>query len=628
MTELNIVKLIEDNPLTKLSSSYQNKLLTKIKESFTDNEQQLFVSSFYCYLNCNQTTDFVIDLDKTWQWVGFSKKDKAKRLLEKSFTLDKDYKYFLHHKDGQKSGSGGHNKEIIMLTINAFKSFCIKADTKKADEIHNYYLKLETMLHELIDEETSELRNQLQLIDEETSELKNQLQNVLVSNEKEKEILKEKTLLSQFPKNTQCIYYGKIDNKSTINESLIKFGYSNNLNRRVEEHKKNYTNFTLINAFKVSNQIQIENAIKKHEILKKKIRSILIENVNYIELIAIDGLTFEQIDEMIKNIIKENEYNIENYKILVEKYEKLEYDLLKLEKDSIEKDKEIEKLKEKLANYIPDITDHNKNKLGSEYNVSKCGYLLYAFRYEDKRYKCSVIRKSGLEQLTDNLKKLNSDGEMEYCIKVSYPFTEKIMTFIMKKSLCFLGNNKFEGLFEDVKKAMDITIKLENVLINNSQNLENLSNLLDGTSEENIITNSEDPEVPQVRKAKRAVDQIDPATNKVVDSFPTIEAAGRALGLTTGTAIGIALRNKTLCKSFLWRYSGISREDQYSEQPVIKVSCSTGEKNYFNTIADAAKDVKISAPALRQRILTKVHIDDYHWIFNKTATHYIQKEEI
>ena len=159
---------------------------------------------------------------------------------------------------------------------------------------------------------------------------------------------------------------------------------------------------------------------------------------------------------------------------------------------------------------------------------------------------------------------------MEYCIKVSHPFTEKIMTFIMKKSLCFLGNNKFDGLFEDVKKAMDITIKLENVLINNSQNLENLSNLLDGTSEENIITNSEDPEVPQVRKAKRAVDQIDPATNKVVDSFPTIEAAGRALGLTTGTAIGIALRNKTLCKSFLWRYSGISREDQYSEQPVIK----------------------------------------------------------
>jgi hypothetical protein len=40
-------------------------------------------------------------------------------------------------------------------------------------------------------------------------------------------------------------------------------------------------------------------------------------------------------------------------------------------------------------------------------------------------------------------------------------------------------------------------------------------------------------------------------------------------------------------------------------------------------MADAARDVKISAPALRQRILTKVHIDDYHWIFDKTSTNYI-----
>jgi hypothetical protein len=624
MTELNIVQLIEANPLTKLSSTYQSKLLTKIKESFTDNEQQLFVSSFYCYLNCNQKTDFVIDLDKVWIWLGFSKKDKAKRLLEKSFILDKDYKILIPPKGEQNLGSGGHNKEIIMMTINAFKSFCLKADTKKADEIHEYYLKLETMLHELIDEETSELKNQLQLIDDETKALKNQLQNAFIINEKEKEKLKEKTLLSQFPKNTQCIYYGKIDNKSTINESLIKFGYSNNLNRRVDEHKKNYTNFTLINAFKVSNQIQIENAIKKHEILKKKIRSILIENVNYIELIAIDDLTLDQIDEMIKNVITEYEYNIENYKQIIDKYDKLEYDFLKLEKESKEKDKEIEKLKEKLSNYVSDdITNDKKNKVGSEYNVTKCGYLLYAFRYEDNRYKCSVIRKSGLEQLTDHLKKINSNGEMQYCVKVSHPFIEKIMTFIMKKNFCFLGNNKFEGSFEDIKNAMDITLKLENVLINNSQNLENLSNLLDGMPVQSTEITLEDPEVPRVRKAKRAIDQIDPATNKVIASFPSIEAAGRVLGLTTGTAVGIALRNKTLCKSFLWRYSGISKEEQYADQPTIKVCCSTGEKKYFNNIADAARDAKISATALRQRILTKVHIDDFHWIFNKMATHYI-----
>ena len=49
--QLNIVELIENNPITRLSNTYQNKLLNKIKETFTDDEQQIFIASFYCYLN-------------------------------------------------------------------------------------------------------------------------------------------------------------------------------------------------------------------------------------------------------------------------------------------------------------------------------------------------------------------------------------------------------------------------------------------------------------------------------------------------------------------------------------------------------------------------------------------------
>ena len=60
--ELNIVDLIEKNPITRLSSSYNGKLLTKIKDCFTEFEQQIFVSSFYCYLNYDKSFDFIIDL--------------------------------------------------------------------------------------------------------------------------------------------------------------------------------------------------------------------------------------------------------------------------------------------------------------------------------------------------------------------------------------------------------------------------------------------------------------------------------------------------------------------------------------------------------------------------------------
>ena len=83
MTELNIVQMIENNPITKLSTTYNNKFLNKIKDNFTGFEQQLFVSSFYCYLNYDKNLDFVVDLDNVWKWIGFTQKIDCKRLIEK-----------------------------------------------------------------------------------------------------------------------------------------------------------------------------------------------------------------------------------------------------------------------------------------------------------------------------------------------------------------------------------------------------------------------------------------------------------------------------------------------------------------------------------------------------------------
>jgi hypothetical protein len=156
-----------------------------------------------------------------------------------------------------------------------------------------------------------------------------------------------------------------------------------------------------------------------------------------------------------------------------------------------------------------------------------------------------------------------------------------------------------------------------------SSDLDKLEQIING--EQNITSFAEviDPETPSVKKSKRAIDQINKDTGEVIKTYDSIEAAGRGLGLTTGTAVGIALREKRVCQGYLWRYSGISKEEQFNEQPIIKVCCSTGEKTFFKTIADAARDVKISAPALRQRVLKNVHINGHHWTFNKSANHYI-----
>ena len=60
---MDIVEMIENTPITRLSSTYQNTLVERLKERFTEKDQQMFITSFYSYLNYNSRTDYVIDFD-------------------------------------------------------------------------------------------------------------------------------------------------------------------------------------------------------------------------------------------------------------------------------------------------------------------------------------------------------------------------------------------------------------------------------------------------------------------------------------------------------------------------------------------------------------------------------------
>ena len=311
MDPFNIVDLIENNPISKLSTTYQNTLLTKIQAKFTETEQQLFVASFYGFLKYDATNDFVIDLDDVWRWLDFSTKQKSKMLLEAQFVKDKDYK-LSPTTDTKTHARGGHNKEIFMLNVATFKRFCLKAGTKKAHEIQEYYIKLEETLQEVSHEETSELKTQLE-----------QKTVLLEKSEKTAEKIREKTLLEHFGRNTQCVYYGSIDNLSDTSEKLLKFGNSNNLAGRVAQHRENYTNFRLLNAFKVDNKTHIENEMKDHPLFVERQRTITIKSKKYIELLSMNDLTFTTLDKTIRDIILSNECNPDNFKKLLEENKRL-----------------------------------------------------------------------------------------------------------------------------------------------------------------------------------------------------------------------------------------------------------------------------------------------------------------
>ena len=377
MQELNIVELIEKNPISKLSQAYNNKLISKIQDNFTGFEQQLFVSSFYCYLNYDKNLDFIVDLDDIWKWLGFSQKIRAKECLEKYFKLDIDYKK-LAFSDVKASSNdekwGGQNKQTILLTIKCFKSLCLKAQTKKASEIHEYYMKMEEVLHQIVEEETDELRLQL----EQKENIILEKENLLQSSKKEKQRAVEQATIVQFPLNTECIYFGTIDNTNEVNEKLIKFGHTNDLATRILDHRKKYTNFILVQAFRVQNKVEIENLIKTYPKIKRQIRTLELNGKNKTEIIAYDATNFtiDKLTKHIKDIIHSKTYSIDNFNRLMKQNEELENENRELREKNksqeamiIEKSLKIDELNELLEKNQKIISSVNNDNQSVYQNV-------------------------------------------------------------------------------------------------------------------------------------------------------------------------------------------------------------------------------------------------------------------
>jgi len=281
---LNISNLIEKSPITRLSKDYENRLINKIKDNFNEKEQQIFVTSFYCFLNYDTKKDFVVDFDSAWKWAGFSRKDHAKTVLNKHFIIDIDYqvKSFapevaVTKKDNDitvfnnfktddtkeqfdKDNRGGSNKENILLTVNTFKKFCLKAGTKKADEIHDYYIKLEELLHETVNEETNELKLQLTKAEH---NLKNEVVQRQILKAKYERFLDRRIDIDKFEKRS-CVYI--IGCHETPDR--FKIGYTGDLNKRFSDYHTEMTYNPVVYYKKYVEEAKfIESVI--HHVLRK-----------------------------------------------------------------------------------------------------------------------------------------------------------------------------------------------------------------------------------------------------------------------------------------------------------------------------------------------------------------------
>ena len=303
---VDIVNLIESNPITKFNGNYQSKLIEKVKNSFTAYEQQIFLASFYCYLKYDYKNDFVIDLDNVWKWLGFQQKYHAKYLLEKQFIINNDYKIFAPEaSEAKKKNRGGHNKEIIMLNVKTFKLFCIKAGTKKADEIHDYFIKLEEILQEVLLEESSELKIQLQQLENTKNK---EMEEKLF---KQKIIEREKILLKEFGQSGPLVYIIKV--KSLENgQYIIKIGHSSKgIQSRYTEHKSKYSECLLLDCFSVDKSKDFESFLHNHESIRfNRVNNLSgHENENELFLVGMN-LSYQMILKLIDSNIKNYNYSV------------------------------------------------------------------------------------------------------------------------------------------------------------------------------------------------------------------------------------------------------------------------------------------------------------------------------
>jgi phage anti-repressor protein len=180
----NIASVIRENTIDSFINP--DKLTQKLLENFSTDDKQHFLINFYLYNKYDDTEDYVIDLDKVYEWIGFAAKHKAKELQVRYFQEGQDYKILLNQPG--KQVHGGHNKETIMMNINTFKSMCLKANTKKAHEIHDYYLKMEKVIFSVTKEQLAESKRLLQ----EQENLIKEKEEIIKETEKaQKETLKE-----------------------------------------------------------------------------------------------------------------------------------------------------------------------------------------------------------------------------------------------------------------------------------------------------------------------------------------------------------------------------------------------------------------------------------------------------
>jgi phage anti-repressor protein len=197
-------------------NNVDNNLVIKLKQHFSDDEQQLYVTNLYMYMNYHPTQDYPINLEDVYKMIGFANKGNAMKTIKSNFVENEDYKIALFHMEKRKN-EGGFNKETVMLNTDTFKNLCMIAKTDQGKKIRKYYVKLENIYNELIKQQFEQQKVELKLKDIETQRLLEEKE--LQLQEKELELIKYKEKVYEEIEKTGHIYVIKTDGGTKVGKT-------------------------------------------------------------------------------------------------------------------------------------------------------------------------------------------------------------------------------------------------------------------------------------------------------------------------------------------------------------------------------------------------------------------------
>jgi phage anti-repressor protein len=540
------------------------ELSNLLQQEFTNEDQKQFVMNFQLYLIYgNDPTRFVVDLDNVWEWLGFARKDVAKKVLIKNFEENIDYVvHNLFHKNVEQS-FGGHNKETILMSVNTFKGLTMISNTEKGKQVRLYYSKMESIFFKYLENKNKAIIETLQV------ECKRNIEEA-----------KQKNLLNAY-EDTPCIYILRISQEDD-NNFIIRLGETDNIKIRMIDHRQNFKGCILIDIFECNRPHKFEQyLLNRPDIKANRLPASELINISvaftYNTLTSIikkhidfyDKTSFDQKLEYTKMKLQESQ-NLEKVEILK---------LISSTEDQVLKQTLIDSLinfndKQILKNEIIELSDDsdiekipNSNRRVYKYNLNdlKTPIAVYfSFREASRSINDSKIHDYHIRSACTN-NTVQNDYRW-FCVDdsdiqpVEIPETKGIKKIIRHKGLVAQLNkeqNIILNVYPNLNLAADAiglaACTLTIAIKNNKQSGEFYWKMYEDCPDKLKNTFNEELPKPLLSSTcSKKVQKIDPETHNILETFECIQDVCNQYRICHKTIKKVS-ESGDIYKKFIWK---------------------------------------------------------------------------